>query len=131
MQASDFGKEVPGRLVSCPLGGLAFVPDPLPPSLGLDWAFAAKLARATHAVGELAGLARTLPNPHLLINPFIRREDVLSSRIEGTRSTVSDLVLFEASGAPASGTEDVKEVANYVAALEYGRRRLAELPLSL
>ena len=131
MQAADFATEMPGRLVACPLGGAAFIPDPLPPALALDWALASKLAGATHAVGELAGLARTLPNPHLLINPFLRREAVLSSRIEGTRSTVSDLVLFEAAGASAVGTEDVKEVANYVAALEYGRQRLNELPLSL
>jgi Fic family protein len=131
VQPTEFTSETPGRLVPCPLGGPAFVPAPLPPALGLDWDLAAKLARATHAVGALAGVARTLPNPHLLINPFIRREAVLSSRIEGTRSTLSDLVLFEAGGPSASGLEDVKEVANYVTALEYGRRRLSELPLSL
>lgn len=131
MQASDFSAEAPGRLVPCPLGRPAFAPAPLPPELRLDWNLVAKLAKATHAVGALAGVARTLPNPHLLISPFIRREAVLSSRIEGTRSTLSDLVLFEAGGPSPSGLEDVKEVANYVTALEYGRRRLAELPLSL
>jgi Fic family protein len=131
VQATDFTNGTSGRLVSCPLGGPAFVPGPLPPRLHLDWALAARLERATHAIGALAGVARTLPNPHLLINPFIRREAVLSSRIEGTRSTLSDLVLFEAGGPSASGLEDVREVANYVTALEYGRRRLAELPLSL
>jgi Fic family protein len=98
----------------------------------LDWKLAAQLAAATRSLGELAGVARTLPNPHLLINPFIRREAVLSSRIEGTRSTLSDLVVFEAGARGGrSGDEDVQEVANYVKALELGRRRLGEIPLGL
>ncbi|MEW6267199.1 MAG: Fic family protein [Thermodesulfobacteriota bacterium] len=94
------------------------------------------LSEADRALSELAGLARTLPNPHLLIGPFIRREAVLSSRIEGTRTALSDLFFFEAADAApphenSPPLHDVKEVFNYVKALEYGLRRLDELPLCL
>jgi Fic family protein len=82
-------------------------------------------------VGELAGVTRTLPNPHLLIAPFVRREAVLSSRIEGTQASVSDLVRFEATPAKSAATADVWEVANYVAALDHGLARLKSLPVSL
>jgi Fic family protein len=96
---------------------------------------ATRLAAATHALGELAGITRNLPNPHLLIRPFIKREAVLSSRIEGTQASLSDLVLFEAAPrTPPPGRAppaDVQEVANYVVALNYGLKRLHTLPLSL
>ena len=82
-------------------------------------------------MSELAGLARMLPNPHLLIGPFIRREAVLSSRIEGTRASLSDLFFFEAANEAPPDASDVQEVANYVKALDHGLSRLNELPLSL
>jgi Fic family protein len=81
------------------------------------------------ALGTLSGLGETLPNPHLLIYPFIRREAVLSSRIEGTQASLSDLLLFEAT--KVEKQRDVQEVQNYVCAVEYGIKRLDELPLSL
>src|SRR5437764_13805048 len=88
------------------------------------------ITRAARAVANLRGVGATLPNPHLLIQPFARREAVLSSRIEGTQASVGDLFLFEI-GNPAPERSDVREVANYVAALEYGFGRLHELPVSL
>jgi len=91
---------------------------------------ASQLSRADRALGELAGIGRALPNPHLLILPFARREAVLSSRIEGTQASLSDLFAFEA--APrAEETGDVREVFNYVRALEFGLSRLKDLPVSL
>jgi Fic family protein len=87
------------------------------------------ISSADIALGTLSGLGETLPNPHLLIYPFIRREAVLSSRIEGTQSSLSDLLLFEAT--KVERQRDVKEVQNYVRATEYGLKRLNELPLSL
>jgi len=83
-------------------------------------------------LSELCGLGRQLPNPRLLIEPYVRREAVLSSRIEGTRASLSDLLLDEA-GEESRGPlgDDVREVRNYVTALEYGVRRLGTLPLSL
>jgi Fic family protein len=79
----------------------------------------------------LAGEGGRLPNPHLLIRPFIRREAVLSSRIEGTQATLGELLAVEAGGTVERSPADLREVANYVAALEFGVGRLASLPISL
>ena len=129
MDTELFRNSPSGRLVPAMGGYTAFVPNPLPPSLEWDAALASNLSKADIALGTLSGLGETLPNPHLLIYPFIRREAVLSSRIEGTRSSLSDLLLFEATHIEKQA--DVKEVSNYVAAMEYGLKRLADLPLSL
>lgn len=131
MQPSDFSPAAPGRVVKVQTGFWAYVPDPLPPPLDSTWRLAGLAAEAHRQAGELAGLARTLPNTHLLIRPFVRREAVLSSRIEGTQASLSDLFFFEAASAPAPTPGDVLEVANYVKALEYGLTRLADLPVSL
>lgn len=91
------------------------------------------LSRADAALSELSGLGRVLPNPHLLISPLVRREAVQSSKIEGTQASLSDLLLDEATPAHAAAgnAADLREVHNYVTALEHGMARLAELPLSL
>ena len=78
----------------------AFVPCPLPPALPADWALSRSVSEADRALSELAGLGRTIPNPHLLIGPFVRREAVLSSRIEGTRADITDLYAYEAGQLP-------------------------------
>ena len=115
----------------------AFVPRPLPPQLPADWELSSRVSEADRALSELAGLGRTIPNPHLLIGPFIRREAVLSSRIEGTRADITDLYAYEAGQLPLPGMEspppqaDVREVLNHVRALEYGLQRLDTLPVSL
>jgi Fic family protein len=90
-----------------------------------------RLAEAERAVGRLSGVGTTLPNPYLLINPFIRREAVLSSRIEGTQASLSDLLFFEAAPSAPARVADVHEVANYVRALESGLEPERKLPLSL
>lgn len=115
----------------------AFVPAPLPPDLPADWELTRTLSAADRALSELSGLGRTMPNPHLLIGPFVRREAVLSSRIEGTQAGIADLYAYEAGQLPLPGMEpspptaDVQEVLNYVNALEYGLKRLETLPVSL
>jgi Fic family protein len=129
MQDADFTVDAPGRLVPIPEGGSAFVPAPLPPRLMLDTATANLLAEARGAVGELAGVGRQLPDPHLLISPFLRREAITSSRIEGTYATAEELVLFEAEDSKPPPKPDVREVANYVRAMEHGLRRLDSLPI--
>jgi Fic family protein len=92
----------------------------------------AELADAASALGELKGLGHHLSNPHLLIAPFIRREAVLSSRIEGTQASLSDLYAYEAVQLSMfSRPTDVREVHNYVRALEYGLQRLETFPVSL
>jgi Fic family protein len=120
-----------GRQISVAGGYRAYIPEPLPPPIGWDAALADRLSEADRAVGRLAGEGRRLPNPHLLIRPFVRREAVLSSRIEGTQATLGELLAVEAGAAVDRSPEDVREVANYVVALEYGVDRLQELPLSL
>ncbi len=138
MRGSDFSEHAPGRLVKAvgPTGDYwAYVPHPLPPPLVYDAEMVEILSGADRALGELSGVGRTVPNPHLLIGPFLRREAVSSSRIEGTITDLRQLVLFEA--APKSGDvesdewADRQEVLNYVTALEYGLARLATLPPSL
>ena len=130
MNPSDFRDPSAGRVIQASGGYAAFVPAPLPPDLAYDSALVRLLSQADAALSELSGLGRQLPNPHLLIAPYVRREAVLSSRIEGTRASLSDLLLDEAEP-ERSGDGDVREVRNYVAALEHGLERLRELPLSL
>jgi len=120
-----------GHRIRRPGGYRAYVPAPLPPPIAWSAELAATLSAADRAVGRLAGEGRRLPNPHLLIRPFVRREAVLSSRIEGTQATLGELLAAEAGAAVERSPEDLREVANYVAALEYGVERLAALPLSL
>lgn len=124
-----------GRTVRVGLGELAyeaFVPNPLAPPLALDAELFRALSEADRAVGELIGLGRTLSNPDLLISPFIRKEAVLSSKIEGTQATLTDLYVLEArAGEKTSDTNgDAQEVLNYVSALRYGLDRVATLPVS-
>lgn len=132
MNPQDFHKSSPGRVLRTPAGYWAFVPNPLPPTLSWTAELVTVLSEADRALGELAGLGRSLSNPHLLIRPLVRREAVLSSRIEGTQASLSDLYAYEAAQLPLfEPPSDVREVYNYVRALEYGLERLRTLPLSL
>ena len=132
MRAEDFHASAAGRLVATMGGALAFVPAPLPPALDYDAELVLALSRADGALSELSGLGRQLPDPHLLIAPYLRQEAVLSSRIEGTVTTLSELLIDQAGGATTErGRDDLREVRNYVTAMEHGLARLAELPLSL
>jgi len=133
MDPTIFSPQAPGRLVAMRDGNQAFVPAALPPTLEFTHTLAGRLADAANGVGLLAGTGRNLSNPALLIAPYLRREAVLSSRIEGTVSTLDDLYKDEAADGPASPArrEDVREVRNYLLAHEYGLERLKTLPLSL
>src|SRR5262249_44263577 len=109
--------DAPGRLARSLQGYWTYEPDPLPPpepALGLDMGLMRALEEARGAIGELAGVGRMLPNPHLIIRPFIQREAVSSSRIEGTITRLDQLFLFEAEPDQASHPADVEEVRNYV-----------------
>jgi Fic family protein len=129
MQPEDFSATSPGRLIRSSEGFWCFVPAPLPPSLTPTWSLTSQLSNADRAIAELAGVGGMLPNPHFLIGPFLRREAVLSSRIEGTTATAQQLALFEVAG--VQQTHDESEVQNYVRALELGLELLQELPISL
>lgn len=111
----------------------AFVPHPLPPTPPLDLAGSRScLVDAAHlACGRLDGVSLLLPDPDLFLYSYVRREAVLSSQIEGTQSSLSDLLLFELDEAPGAPLDDVVEVSDYVAALEHGLARLrGGFPLS-
>ena len=128
----DWSKRQPhGRTVRGRGGYRAFVPAPLPPPIAWDAELVGALSRADQAIGRLAGEGRRFPNPHLFISPFLHREAVLSSRIEGTRTTLGELLAARAGVPSGSDPADLHEVGNYVAALEYGLDRLDTLPLSL
>lgn len=114
----------------------AFIPDHLPPEPPLDFAavdLVARKERADQALGRLDGITLMLPDPELFLYQYVRKEALLSSQIEGTQSSLSDLLLFELKEAPGVPLDDVEEVSNYVAALNHGLKRLREddFPLSL
>ena len=131
MNPSKFRKEGAGKLLGIGQEQWAFFPNPLPPKLEITWELAERISDADRALGELAGVARTIPNPHLLIDPFTRREAVLSSRIEGTQATLTELFSAEAGARKEGPSEAIREISNYVHALEYGLKRLKQLPVSL
>ncbi|HET6654914.1 MAG TPA: Fic family protein [Gammaproteobacteria bacterium] len=127
-----------GDYISASLTGLAyqaFVPRPLPPNPAVHWSPALLLLRdkANRALGRLDDVSLVLPDKQLFLYHYVRKEAVLSSQIEGTQSSLSDLLLFELDEAPGVPLDDVREVSNYVAALDHGLRRMrsGELPLSL
>lgn len=135
MEATDFTTDSPGRLV--PTGGsaVAFVPDPMPAELSLGSAVVRLLSDADYALGRLAGAAGRLVDPYLIGQPLLRREAILSSRIEGTFTTPEQLVLLEA-GVPSTeddtrASADTREVLNYVRAMERGLELLKTIPVSL
>ncbi len=111
----------------------AFVPSPLPPMppLAIDGEVRAALDGALLALGRLDGVSSVLPDTHLLLYTYVRKEAVLSSQIEGTQSTLADLLLFELKESPGVPLDDVVEVSNYVRALEHGMKRMRSgFPLS-
>jgi Fic family protein len=130
MDKASFKAPEAGRIVHSPQGYFAFLPASLPPEITYTQGLVKALSEADASLSELAGLGRVLPNPQLLIAPYMRREAVFSSRIEGTQTSLAELMADEA-GQPAAAPDDVREVRNYVTALEYGIERLKTLPLSL
>jgi len=121
---------VPGKK-TLQAGYSAFVPAPLPPSINWTSKLIGALSDADRLIGRLAGEGGRLPNPHILIRPFLRREAVLSSKIEGTQATLGELLAAEVGAVVDRSPEDLREVGNYVVALEYGIGRLKKLPLSV
>lgn len=112
----------------------AFVPAPLPPNPPIDWtpSLRSKFDQALLALGRLDSVSMLLPDTSLFLYMYVRKEAVLSSMIEGTQSSLSDLLLFELDEAPGVPLDDVREVSNYVAALDHGLHLLKKgLPLSL
>jgi cell filamentation protein, protein adenylyltransferase len=130
LNPKDFENSKSGRCINTLKGYWAFVPNPLPPEITYDKKLIRLLSEADRLLGELSGTGRLLPNPYLLISPYMRREAVSSSRIEGTQASLSDLFFFEAAESEEPKVPDVLEVRNYVRAMEYGVERLKDLPIS-
>ncbi|MDA2918471.1 Fic family protein [Desulfobacterota bacterium AH_259_B03_O07] len=130
MNPKEFEHSTAGRCINTLTGYWAFVPNPLPPEISYDGELIRLLSDADRLLGELSGTGRLLPNPYLLIAPYIRREAVSSSRIEGTQASLDDLFFFEAVESEVPRVPDVREVRNYVRAMEYGLERLKGLPIS-
>ena len=128
MQLNDFTEKSSGRCVKTDRGYLAFIPHPLPPALSPDWTLARLISDADRALSELSGISKHLPNPQLLMPSYVKREAVLSSRIENTYAEMEDLFAFEIDEASQRSPE-VKEVANYVKAMLFGLERQKELPI--
>lgn len=124
-----------GRFVETAIGGesvRAFVPPALPPDPPLDLLpLLGRLSDADRAVGRLDGITALVPDMGLFLYMYVRKEAVLSSQIEGTQSTLNDLLRFETDAAAGVPIDDVREVSNYVSAMQHGLDRLPELPLSL
>jgi Fic family protein len=132
VKPSDYLKDAPGRVVKSVLGHWTFLPNPLPPELVYSSSLVTSLSSADQALGELKGAGQLLPNPHLLIRPFINRESVLSSKIEGTVSELEDLLRLDVDPDNPKTPDDAIEVRNYVTALDYGLNAIrAGEPFSL
>jgi Fic family protein len=127
----DIQQSLTGQIIKSSKGYNAFVPHPLPLTLEWDNALVNSLSRADFLLGKLAREGSKLPNPHLLIRPFIIREAVLSSKIEGTQATLGEVLAANAGANIKQSFDDLQEVQNYIKALDYGLDRLANLPLSL
>jgi Fic family protein len=124
-----------GRFVETSVAGeivRAFVPPPLPPAPPIDvLPLLDRLSMAERALGRLDGITMLLPRQELFLYMYVRKEAVLSSQIEGTQSTLSDLLRFETEAQAGQPFDDIREVSNYVDAMMYGLERLEDLPLSL
>lgn len=136
-QAPDFAPADTraGRYISQPTGYRAYMPEPLPPNppVAFDGEMQRLLSDADRDLARLDALASLLPNPDLFVAMYVKQEAVLSSQIEGTQSTLDDVLAFEANHTARTSERpsDVTEVVSYVRAMNYGIRRLDELPLSL
>ena len=122
-----------GNYIKQPSGYRAFIPAPLPPDppVVMDSELTKLLSHADRVLGRLDGIGSVLPNPNLFVAMYVRQEAVLSSQIEGTQSTLEDVLQFEVDDKSNDLPKDVEEVVNYIGAMNHGIKRLSELPLSL
>src|SRR3954453_10174969 len=131
--ASTRSKDRAGSFIAQPEGYAAFIPRPLPPSppLELEPALLKLLEEAVAGLGRLDGVAKVIPDPDFFVSMYVRREAVLSSQIEGTQSTLEDLLELELENDNRNRYSDAFEIANYVEAMNFGLGRIRTLPLSL
>ncbi|HWR64817.1 MAG TPA: Fic family protein [Bellilinea sp.] len=132
MNPKDFHSQAAGKTLFTPNGFWTFIPNPLPPELSWSTGLVSALGDAERELSRLSAMVLSFPFPRLLIQPFIREEAVISSRIEGTHASLFDLFTYEAAQLSFfERADDVREVHNNVRALEFGLERLKTLPVSL
>lgn len=132
MKRTDFSNQAPGRVIRTLKDYEAFIPDPLPPNMEWSNKLLTSLSQADRSLARLAEVGKSFPVPHMVVRPFIRKEAVLSSQIEGTRTTFQELLSYEAGQLSLfQDAEDTHEVHNYVRAIDYGLERLKTFPLSI
>jgi Fic family protein len=132
MKTTDFSKNAPGKVIKTLEGYYAYIPDLLPPQLEWSNRLLGSLASAERSIARLDEVGKAFPVPHIVVRPFIRKEAVLSSQIEGTRTTFQELLTYEVQQLSLFGdVDDRREVQNYVYALDYGLERLESLPISI
>ncbi|MEW6374993.1 MAG: Fic family protein [Thermodesulfobacteriota bacterium] len=126
-------KDRAGKFITQPAGYKAFFPKPLPPSppIQYDEELQSRLSKADRSLARLDGITTVLPNPDLFIAMYVKKEALLSSQIEGTQASLEGVLEFEADLIPKENLDEIKEVINYVRALNHGIERLKELPMSL
>ena len=124
-------KSTSGKILKTLKGYNAFIPNPLPPELEWNTELVIALSKADHIMGMLCREGSKLPNPHLLMRPFIAREAVFSSKIEGTQATLGEILADEAGAQVDRDKADLQEVQNYIAAFNYGLNRMKSIHLSL
>lgn len=126
-------KDRAGKFVTQPGGYKAFLPKSLPPNppIRYDGELQSLLSKADRALARLDGMTTVLPNPDLFIAMYVKKEALLSSQIEGTQASLEGVLEFEADLIPKENIDEIKEVINYIKALNYGMERLKELPMSL
>jgi len=131
MKKSDFTKNSPGKIITTRKGYTAFIPNPLPPKVAWSNELLQALSRADRSLAKLAQVGNSFPVPQVVVRPFIRKEAVWSSQIEGTRTSFQELLSYEARQLSLFGDpQDAKEVHNYVKAINYGLECLNDLPMS-
>ena len=130
MKRSDFKQNAPGIIVRTATGYDAFIPARLPPRIQWSDQLLSLLSKADRGVAQLSEVGASFPAPHVVVRPFIRREAVVSSRIEGTRTSLQELLTYEARQLPLFENPDAHEVHNYVKALDFGLERAGSLPIS-
>ena len=132
MKKSDFSQNAPGRLMNTIHGYSAYIPNPLPPQIEWTTALINQLTQAERSITRLDEIGQSFPAPQVVVRPFMRKEAVLSSQIEGTQTTFQNLLHYEAKQLTFLENEsDAHEVQNYVKALDYSLERIKSLPISL
>lgn len=132
MNPQEFTSPSAGQAIRTPKGYWAFLPAPLPPEINWSPNLVSLVGEAERALAELSWVGQNFPEPHVMVRAFIRQEAVMSSRIEGTRASLDDVYQYEADQLSfLEPNSDVREVHNYVTALDYGITRLSSLPVSL